>query len=299
MLTHSAESHAAQATTCVDSVHGFSFKVPPGWHIAPAGYELMDVEIYAAANNLDPTFFLPAQRRAARTPLGWPNDWAKTLKPGMVHFIIANEGGYGDFGPFEAESVDTFESALAKAHQRSGVRSVGDVDILTLRFKRWNRIWEAVAWMRWPYTARDSAQVMGLFESIEFRWARVTNQNEAICAAIERLRGPAQADEWPATVGRCGRYETRARVIPGGYFVQFVYFGTESSSEEQNRWAYQVNLDGSVREVAGEGPKRPLQPTAPHEGFRRQDVPGQPRSCAIPPRRASETQQAQALEPSS
>jgi hypothetical protein len=60
---------AAFRTGWIDSVHGFSLQVSPRWHIAPAGYELMDVEIYAAANNLDPAFVLPVQRRAARAPL--------------------------------------------------------------------------------------------------------------------------------------------------------------------------------------------------------------------------------------
>ena len=165
---HPVESSAAQGTTCVDSVHGFSFKVPPGWHTAPAGYEVMGLEIYAAANNLDPTFVLTAQHRAARTPLEWPSDWAKTLKPGMVHFIIANEGGYGEFGRCAAESIATFEVALSRAQEPAGLRSVGDTDILALRFKMWSRVWEAVVWMRRPYPARESGQVLGLLESIDF-----------------------------------------------------------------------------------------------------------------------------------
>ena len=213
----------------VDSVQGISFAIPVGWHVTPADYEVSHyVDVFLTVNNQISDFRLPSSWSLAREVRGgveYPTDWGKCLDPGMVHFLFTYVGGPGAWPPHYGPShFDKFEDALAKALEPSARRTCGDVDIYSLHFTKWSRLWEIVAWVKQPCTAQERKQVVDLLRSIRFRDTPIVSLDQAVGAAFHHLPAREQLGQWPAVSARNCEYETRAQAVANAYSVEFVLY---------------------------------------------------------------------------
>jgi hypothetical protein len=186
----------------------------------------------------------------------------------MIHLLLAEPPSLGEDNiccciPC---AIGTLDSAFAKLQAGTWAMSAGDVDLWTLRFRKWARTWEIVVWLRKPYSPQEREETLRALKSVRFGWTHVKTQDQAICNAIEKLPADAQADLWPTTVERRCGYEATVRTLLNYHMVQFIRYFDNSSDEVQGRWYFLVRPDGSAESIASTSPNKPLQPTAPREG---------------------------------
>jgi hypothetical protein len=248
--------------------YGFQFVLPQGWTATKTNFEVFHYnEVFLTINNRRPDLTLKEQWTSQSTIEYNNKIILQQMQPGEAYVSIGQfEGPWGR----GMKADDVADDLIPLLRTNKLVMSAGeDLEELNLNFFKRGHDWNISAYLRGPFTAATSNQVMFLLNSFQFPAAPVSNAAWAESLAWEQLpENIRMFDHWPVRDNVGVQYDYGQNMVivtntDSGYAVQFLLNGLGS-------WEYTVSADGGVKsgpvDVAVQSPSPAQIPS---------DLPGQ------------------------
>ena len=249
----------------------FSFDHPEGWALSEGPkWTYHYGEGLASLNNLGRSpFWLTEQEMAPNQREYGPGAFLKQLPSGAVYLEVGLSYGPPirpqDYGP-EMEASD-LSSLMQEADWET---LMGGLQRYQVRFDKWGRPWNLVAYLREPVREEDRSTVERIFNGFRFDTIPVGDELWAIGEAKKRLPSTMYPERFPYTqscILKPGMYlQTDAQRIEDDVMVTFTYgWGANhgwSSWEECHpdtchQWVFRVTAKGDVILVSESGAMPP------------------------------------------
>ncbi|HWY31229.1 MAG TPA: hypothetical protein VNX46_10760 [Candidatus Acidoferrum sp.] len=248
-LCNLARADATVANPATETYHnehyGFQFAVPQGWTATKTNFEVFHYnEVFLTINNRRPDLTLQEQWTSKSTIEYNDKIILQQMQPGEAYVSIGHFEGPRDL---EMKADDVADDLIPLLRTNQLVTSAeGDLAELNLSFFKRGYDWNICAYLRGPFTAATSNQVMSLLNSFQFPAAPVSNAAWAESLAWEQLPANVRTfAHWPVTDNVGGQHDYGQNMVivtiaDSGYAVQFSLNGLGS-------WEYTVSADGKVK----------------------------------------------------
>jgi hypothetical protein len=239
--------------------YGFQLAVPQGWTATKTNFEVFHYnEVFLTINNHRPDLTLQ-ERWTGKSTIEY-NDKTilQQMQPDEAYISIGYFEGPWNPGMKAGDVADDL-IPLLRTKQLAASSEKGLAE-LNLNFFKRGRDWHISAYLREPFTAATSNQVMSLLNSFQFVRAPVSNAGWAESLAWEQLpENIRNFAHWPVSenVGwrpEYGRNTVLVQKTDAGYTVQFALTGLGS-------WEYAVSADGEVKSGPADVEVRSPPPT--------------------------------------
>jgi len=238
----------------------FSFDYPEVWALSEGPeWTWRHGEGLASLNNQGRSpFWLTEQEMAPNSREYGPRAFLKQLSSGGVYLEVGLSYGpmYGhpeNYGP-EMEADDL--SSLM--HEVNWETQMGELHCYQIRFDKWGRPWNLVAYLREPVQEEDRSTLERIFNTFRFDSIPIGDELWAIGEARKELPTQINPENFPyvaAVMGRNGRcYESSAERQGDEVFVSFGYVWglpatgdvCECVPERCHQWLFRVTAKGEV-----------------------------------------------------
>ncbi len=243
----------------------FSFDYPEVWALSEGPeWTYRYGEGLASLNNLERSpFWLTEQEMTPNSREYGPGAFLKQLPSGAVYLEVGLSYGPPirpqDYGP-EMEASDL--SSLI--HEADWETLMGELQCYQLRFDKWGRWWNLVAYLREPVKEGDRSTVERIFKGFRFDTIPVGDELWAIGEARKRLPSTLHPERFPYTQSKIGEEgtfrQTEAQRIEDDVMVTFTYgWGgwEEYNPDRCHQWLFQVTAKGEVIPVSESGATPP------------------------------------------
>ena len=246
----------------------FSFDHPESWALSEGPeWTYRYGEGLASLNNIGRSpFWLTEQETLPNQREYGPGAFLKQLPSGAVYLEVGLSYGPPirpqDYGP-EMEASD-----LSSPMQEAAWETLmGGLQRYQLRFDKWGRWWNLVAYLREPVQKEDQSTAERIFNTFRFDTIPVGDELWAIGEAKKHLPSTLHPERFPYTQGKIGEErifrQTEAQRIEDDVMVTFTYgwggWGgwEECDPDTCHQWVFRVTAKGEVILVSESGATPP------------------------------------------